>query len=96
MEIINFGDMIHRTYMHKIEKEVERMMKIFDDVAVIFRKPQLTHEMRFNDLARVLEAPCKKDPHLTDLHRHLEGLMLTIIKRTKEDAEEKRMRKLEK
>ena len=52
--------------------------------------------MRFNNIAKLLEAPGKKDPHLYDIHRHLESLMLTIIERTKEDFEEERVKKLEK
>lgn len=70
------------------------MNNIFIDVSVIFRKKKYTHEMRFKEVAKLLEAPGKKDPHLYDLHKHLESLMFTIIERTKEDAEEERMKKL--
>ena len=52
--------------------------------------------MRFKDVARLLESTIKRHPHLVDLQRKLEGLMLTIVERTKEDAEEEKIKRLEK
>lgn len=93
--IMNFEELFHIAFGHKIEKEVERLCKIFQDLSNIFRRKKYSHEKRFQEIAKILEAPGKKDPHLYELHRHLEGLMFTIIGKTKEDAEEERLKRLE-
>ena len=49
----------------------------------------MTHEKRFSEVAKILEISGKKDPHLCDLHSHLESMMVTIVNRTQEDFNEK-------
>ena len=63
------------------------MNSLFIDVGKVFRKEKMTHERRFNEVAKILESSMKKDPHLAEIHTHLESLMVTIVERTKEDSE---------
>ena len=55
----------------------------------VFHKQKMTHEKRFSEVAKILEISGKKDPHLCDLHSHLESMMVTIVNRTQEDFNEK-------
>lgn len=80
---IQFEDCSRRFYDNKIKSEVEQFTKLLNSVRDIFCREKMKHEMRYKEVAKVLEASGKKDPHLYDLHKAIQVLMIAIVERSK-------------
>lgn len=65
---------------------MQSLSSTFNDISKIFRKDFESQEARFKELNKLLDASSKKNVFYFDLHRFLQSLMLTIVKKTKDDV----------